>query len=115
MAVFVDSKPRSSEIELRLGSSQIKIFSLYFIYFGETINVFQLISQGCSKIQIFQKKISLEALEATGSGSNLGFNYSYFEKQDNPRKTSIQLLLKAQQHKKYAQTAPLDDGVSSLF
>jgi hypothetical protein len=33
----------------------------------------------------------------------------------NPRKTSIQLLLEAQQHKKYAQTTPLDDGVSSLF
>jgi hypothetical protein len=35
----------------------------------------------------------------------------------NSRKTSIQiqLLLEAQQHKKYAQTTPLDDGVSSLF
>jgi hypothetical protein len=33
----------------------------------------------------------------------------------NPRKTSIQLLLEAQQHKKYAQTTQLDDGVSSLF
>jgi hypothetical protein len=33
----------------------------------------------------------------------------------NPRKTSIQLLLEAQQHKKYAQTTPLDDDVSSLF
>jgi hypothetical protein len=33
----------------------------------------------------------------------------------HPRKTSIQLLLEAQQHKKYAQTTPLDDGVSSLF
>jgi hypothetical protein len=33
----------------------------------------------------------------------------------NPRKTSIQLLLEAQQHKKYAQTTSLDDGVSSLF
>jgi hypothetical protein len=33
----------------------------------------------------------------------------------NPRKTSIQLPLEAQQHKKYAQTTPLDDGVSSLF
>jgi hypothetical protein len=32
----------------------------------------------------------------------------------NPRKTSIQLLLEAQQHKKYAQITPLDDGVSSL-
>jgi hypothetical protein len=31
------------------------------------------------------------------------------------RKTSIQLLLEAQQHKKYAQTTPLDDGVSSLL
>jgi hypothetical protein len=31
----------------------------------------------------------------------------------NPRKTSMQLLLEAQQHKKYAQTTPLDDGVSS--
>jgi hypothetical protein len=33
----------------------------------------------------------------------------------NPRKTNIKLLLKAQQHNKYAQTTPLDDGVSSLF
>jgi hypothetical protein len=33
----------------------------------------------------------------------------------NPRKTSIQLLLEAQQHKKYAQTTPLDDGVSSFL
>jgi hypothetical protein len=33
----------------------------------------------------------------------------------NTRKTSIKLLLEAQQHKKYAQTTPLDDGVSSLF
>jgi hypothetical protein len=33
----------------------------------------------------------------------------------NPLKTSIQLLLEAQQHKKYAQTTPLDYGVSSLF
>jgi hypothetical protein len=30
----------------------------------------------------------------------------------NPLNTSIQLLLEAQQHKKYAQTTPLDDGVS---
>jgi hypothetical protein len=27
----------------------------------------------------------------------------------------MQLLLEAQQHKKYAQTTPLHDGVSSLF
>jgi hypothetical protein len=33
----------------------------------------------------------------------------------NPRKTSIQLLLEAQQHMKYAQTTPLDDGVSYLL
>jgi hypothetical protein len=33
----------------------------------------------------------------------------------NPRKTSTQLLLEAQQHKKYAQTTPLDDGVTSLL
>jgi hypothetical protein len=44
---------------------------------------FQLISQGYSKIKIFQKKNSLEALEAAGSGSNLGFNYSHLEKQYN--------------------------------
>jgi hypothetical protein len=30
-------------------------------------------------------------------------------------KTSIKLLLEAQQHKKYAQNTPLDDGISSLF
>jgi hypothetical protein len=35
--------------------------------------------------------------------------------QTDRRKTSIQLLLEAQQHKKYAQTTPLDDGVSSLL
>jgi hypothetical protein len=29
-------------------------------------------------------------------------------------KTCIQQLLEAQQHKKYAQITPLDDGVSSL-
>jgi hypothetical protein len=33
----------------------------------------------------------------------------------NPRKSSIQLLLEAQQHKKYAQTTPLGDIVSSLL
>jgi hypothetical protein len=33
----------------------------------------------------------------------------------NSRKTSIQLLLEAKQHKKYDQTTPLDDGVFSLF
>jgi hypothetical protein len=33
----------------------------------------------------------------------------------NPRKASIQLILEAQQHKKFAQTTPLDDGVSSLL
>jgi hypothetical protein len=33
----------------------------------------------------------------------------------NPRKTSIQLLLEAQQHKKHAQTTPLADGVSYLL
>jgi hypothetical protein len=33
----------------------------------------------------------------------------------NLQKPSIQLLLQAKQHKKYAQTTPLDDGVSSLF
>jgi hypothetical protein len=38
-------------------------------------------------------------LEAAGSGFNLGFNYSHLEKQD----------------KKYAQTTPLDDGVSYAF
>jgi hypothetical protein len=33
----------------------------------------------------------------------------------NPLKTRIQLLLEAQHHKKYAQTTPLGDGVSSLL
>jgi hypothetical protein len=78
-------------------------------------------------------------LEAAGSGSNLGFNYSHLEKQDKEsltevvnesfglkkltkkiivaagaQKTSIQLVLEAQQHKKYAQTTQSEDGVSSL-
>jgi hypothetical protein len=33
----------------------------------------------------------------------------------NPQKTTKLLLLEAQQHKKYAQTTPLDDEVSFLF
>jgi hypothetical protein len=46
-------------------------------------------------------------LELTGGAQPIFF--------PNPRKTSIQLLLEAQQHQKYAQTTPLDDGVSFLF
>jgi hypothetical protein len=76
----------------------------------------------------------LEALEAAGSGSNLGFNYSHLQKQvaagqlgltggaqpifvffQSTKNKYIQLVLEAQQHKKYVQTTPLDDGVSSLF
>jgi hypothetical protein len=48
-------------------------------------------------------------LELTGGAQPIFFFFP------NPLKTSIQLLLKAQQHKKYAQTTPLDDGVSSLL
>jgi hypothetical protein len=65
------------------------VFSLYFINFWEKINVFQLLSQGYSKIQIFQKKNSLEALEAAGSGSKLGFSYSHLEKQDKESFTEV--------------------------
>jgi hypothetical protein len=85
-AGFFDPKPRSSGIELRLGPSQIRVFSLYFINFWETINGFQLISQGYSKIHIFRKKFFLEA---AGSGSNLGFNYSHLEKQDKESFTEV--------------------------
>jgi hypothetical protein len=49
-------------IELRLGPSQIKVFSSYFINFWETIHVFQFISQGYSKIKIFQKKFFLGSI-----------------------------------------------------
>jgi hypothetical protein len=47
--------------------SQTKVFSLYFINFWETINVFQLISRGYiySKIQIFQKKFFLGSFESS--------------------------------------------------
>jgi hypothetical protein len=61
-AGFFDPKPRRPGIQLRLGPSQIKVFPLYFINFCETINVFQLISQGHSKIQIFQKKFFLVSI-----------------------------------------------------
>jgi hypothetical protein len=88
-AGFFDPKPRSSGMELRIGPFQIKVFSLYFINFWETINVFQLISQSCREIQIFQKKNSMEALEAAGSGSNLRFNYSHLKKQDKESFTKV--------------------------
>jgi hypothetical protein len=34
----------------------------------------------------------VEALEAAGSGSNLGFNYSHFEKQDKESLTEVVTL-----------------------
>jgi hypothetical protein len=39
---------------------------------------------------------------------------SYFFSPKTTKKR-IQLLLEAQQHKNYAQTTPLDDGISFLF
>jgi hypothetical protein len=50
---------------------------------------------------------------AAGAHKRGPANFCFFF--PNPRKTSIQLLLEAQQPKKYAQTTPLDDGVSSLL
>jgi hypothetical protein len=61
-AGFFDPEPRSSGIVLILGPFQIKVFSLYFINFWETINHFQLTSQGYNKIQIFQKKFFLGSI-----------------------------------------------------
>jgi hypothetical protein len=63
------------------------------------------------RLEIINQKIIVAAgqLGFTGGAQPI---FVFFP---NPRKTSIQLLLEAQQHKKYAQTTPLDDGVSSLF
>jgi hypothetical protein len=60
-------------------------------------------------LKLITKKIIVAAgqLKLTGGAQPIFFFFP------NPRKTSI--LLEAQQHKKYAQTTPLDDGVSSLF
>jgi hypothetical protein len=41
------------------------------------------------KYKYFRKSFSLEALEAAGSGSNLGFNYSHLEKQDKESLTDV--------------------------
>jgi hypothetical protein len=41
------------------------------------------------KYKYFIKSFSLEALEAAGSGSNLGFNYSHLEKQDKESFTEV--------------------------
>jgi hypothetical protein len=41
------------------------------------------------KYKYFRKKKSLEALEAAGSGSNVGFNYSHLEKQDKESLTEV--------------------------
>jgi hypothetical protein len=41
------------------------------------------------KYKYFRKKNSLEALEAAGSGFNLGFNYSHLEKQDKELFTEV--------------------------
>jgi hypothetical protein len=62
-------------------------------------------------LKLLTKKIIVAAgqLKLTGGARPI---FVFFP---NPRKTSIQLFLEAQQHKKYAQTTPLDVGVSSLF
>jgi hypothetical protein len=59
--------------------------------------------------------INQKIIVAAGQLGHTGGAQPIFVFFPNPRKTSIQLLLEAQQHKKYAQTTPLDDGVSSLF
>jgi hypothetical protein len=84
-AGIFDPNPKSSRIELRLGPPHPYISSIS----EKQAMFFNWYHKVIVKIQIFQK-IS--------------------------RKTSIQLLLEAhQQHKKYAQTTPLGDGVSSLL
>jgi hypothetical protein len=62
-----------------------------------------------NQLEIINQKIIVAAVQLglTGRAQPIFF--------PNPRKTSIKLLLEAQQHKKYAQTTPLDDGVSSLL
>jgi hypothetical protein len=41
------------------------------------------------KYKYFRKTNSLEALEAAGSGSKLGFSYSHLEKQDKESFTEV--------------------------
>jgi hypothetical protein len=41
------------------------------------------------KYKISEKVFSLEALEAAGSGSHLGFTYSHLEKQDKKSLTEV--------------------------
>jgi hypothetical protein len=41
------------------------------------------------KYKYFRKNISLEALEAAGSDSNLGFNYSHLENQAKESLTEV--------------------------
>jgi hypothetical protein len=62
------------------------------------------------------KELTKKIIEAAGQlGLTGGAQLIFFPKST---KTSKQLLLEPQQHNKYAQTTPLDDGVSgksSLF
>jgi hypothetical protein len=48
-----------------------------------------MISQGYSKIQIFQKKNSFEALEADSTGSNLGKLFPLRKKQNKESLTEV--------------------------
>jgi hypothetical protein len=41
------------------------------------------------KYKYFKTSFTLEALEASGSGSNLGFNYYHLEKQDKESLTEV--------------------------
>jgi hypothetical protein len=85
---FFDPKPRSSGIKLRLLPSQIKVFSLYFINFWQSmlLNWYHTI---IVKNKYCRKSFSLKALEAAGSGSNLGFNESHLKKQDKESLTEV--------------------------
>jgi hypothetical protein len=61
------------------------------------------------------KQLTKKIIEPAGQLGLTGRSQPIFWFFPNSLKTNIQLLLEAQQHKKYAQTTPLDDGVSSLF
>jgi hypothetical protein len=76
--------PRSSGIELGLGPSQNKIFP-----YISSISEKQLMFFNWYHKVIVKYKYSLEALEAAGSGSNLGFNYSHLEKLDKELFTEV--------------------------
>jgi hypothetical protein len=88
-AGFSDAMPRSYGMELRLHPLKLRFFPYISSISEKQSMFFNWYHKVIVKYKFLRKSFSFEALEAAGSGSNLGFNYSHLEKQDKESFTEV--------------------------